>query len=159
VAKRHIYNACDALYDYTHTCDKACSLCTATPPCTNRSVMIHATGLFSVKSVQNHLTLNAKGKLVCQWRQVCRNCNFLETSNSKHECFKKFCNYCNKNNIPAIFATWLHSNLANFQSDSCTFSLTWSVRKIWKDMKDLSNMYRTLFVLSKCVQSLKLLRI
>jgi hypothetical protein len=35
-----------------------------------------------------------KGKLVCQWTQVCRNCNFLVTLDSKHEYFKKFCNYC-----------------------------------------------------------------
>ena len=30
----YICNACDTLYDFTHKCDKACSLCTATPPCT-----------------------------------------------------------------------------------------------------------------------------
>ena len=27
---------------------------------------------------------------------ICRNCNFLVTPECKHECFKKFCNYCNK---------------------------------------------------------------
>jgi hypothetical protein len=32
---------------------------------------------------------------VCQWRQVCRNCSYLLTSDSKHECFKK-CTFCNK---------------------------------------------------------------
>ena len=37
-----------------------------------------------------------KGKLVCQWRQVCRNCSYLVTFNSKPEYFKKFCTYCNK---------------------------------------------------------------
>ena len=36
-----------------------------------------------------------KSKLVCQWRQVCRNCNFVVKADSKRECFKKFCNYCN----------------------------------------------------------------
>ena len=36
------------------------------------------------------------GKLVCQWRQVCRNCNYSVTTDLKHECFKKFCNICNK---------------------------------------------------------------
>jgi hypothetical protein len=35
-----------------------------------------------------------KGKLACQWRQVCRNCSFL-TANRKYECFMKFCTYCN----------------------------------------------------------------
>jgi hypothetical protein len=35
MAKRYICNACDTLYGFKHKCDKACSLCTATPPCTN----------------------------------------------------------------------------------------------------------------------------
>ena len=46
----------------------------------------------SEKCFQNHLTLKVKGKLVCQWRQVCQKCSCLVTSDSKHECFKKFCN-------------------------------------------------------------------
>jgi len=37
-----------------------------------------------------------KGKLICQWRKVCRNCSYLVTADSKHECFKKFCNISNK---------------------------------------------------------------
>jgi hypothetical protein len=99
MGKRYICKACDALYDKTHTCDKACSLYTATQPCTkghskhcdtcNRSFL-------SEKCFQNPLNLKVKRKLVCQWRQVCRNCNFLITTDSKHECFKKFCTYCNK---------------------------------------------------------------
>ena len=48
------------------------------------------------KCFQNHLVLRVKGKLVCQWRQVCRNCNFLVTSDNEHECFKRFCSNCNK---------------------------------------------------------------
>ena len=43
------------------------------------------------------MNLKLKGKLVCQLRQVCRNCSFTVTSDSKHECFKKFCNYCYNN--------------------------------------------------------------
>jgi hypothetical protein len=35
MAKKCICNKCDTLYDFTHKCDKVCSLCTATPPCTN----------------------------------------------------------------------------------------------------------------------------
>ena len=50
----------------------------------------------SEKCFQNHLTLKVKGKLVCQWRQVCRNCSYTVNTDSKHECFKRFCNYCNK---------------------------------------------------------------
>jgi len=34
MAKRYICNGCDTLYNKTHKCDKVCSLCTATPPCT-----------------------------------------------------------------------------------------------------------------------------
>jgi len=44
-----------------------------------------------------------KGKLVCQWRQVCRNCSFTVTSDAKHECFKRFCNYCNKKQLSGHF--------------------------------------------------------
>ena len=34
MAKRYVCNGCDTLYDFKHKRDKACSLCTATPPCT-----------------------------------------------------------------------------------------------------------------------------
>jgi hypothetical protein len=34
MGKRYMCNRCDVLYDKTHKCDKVCSLCTATPPCT-----------------------------------------------------------------------------------------------------------------------------
>ena len=49
MAKRYICNACDILYDFTHKCDKACSLCTATPPCTkDQRTVGHATEHFLV---------------------------------------------------------------------------------------------------------------
>src|SRR5215475_9875863 len=77
MAKNYLCDACDTLYDNTHKFDKACSLCTATPPCTkdqskycdkcNRSFL-------SDKCFQNHLHLKVRGRLVCQWRQVCRKC-------------------------------------------------------------------------------------
>jgi rRNA maturation endonuclease Nob1 len=57
------------------------------------SIVVHATGGFSVRNVQKNFTFKVKGKLVCQWTQICRNCSFLVTSDSKHECFKKFCSY------------------------------------------------------------------
>jgi len=50
----------------------------------------------SEKCFQNLLVLKVKGKLVLQWRQVCRNCSFLVTRDSKYECFKKVCTFCNK---------------------------------------------------------------
>jgi hypothetical protein len=46
----------------------------------------------SEKRFQNHLILKVKGKIMRQWRQVCRNCTFLVTCDSKHECFKRPCN-------------------------------------------------------------------
>ena len=33
MAKKYICNACDTLHDNKHKCDKPCSLCTGTPPC------------------------------------------------------------------------------------------------------------------------------
>jgi hypothetical protein len=82
-----------------HKCDKASSLCTATPPFTkDQSVYCDTCNsrFLSVKCFQNDLTHKVKGKLICQWRQVCRYCSFAVTGDSKHENFKRFCNYCNK---------------------------------------------------------------
>ena len=31
MARKYVSNGCDILYDFTHKCDKVCSLCTATP--------------------------------------------------------------------------------------------------------------------------------
>jgi hypothetical protein len=95
MAKRYVCGACDTLHDNTHKCYKTCSLCTATPPCTkdqSRHCDTSSSSFISEKCFQNHLTLREKGKLPCQWRQVCRNSNILVTLDSKHECFKQFCN-------------------------------------------------------------------
>jgi len=89
-------------YDRTHKCDKVCSLCTATPPCTKDQSKYCCTcnrWFLGKKCFQIHLILKVKGKLVCQWRQVCRNCSYLVTSDSKHECFKKFCTFLNKKQL------------------------------------------------------------
>ena len=91
MVKKYICNACDTLYDNKHKSDKSCSLCTATPPWSknqNRCCGTCNRSLLSEKYFQNHLTLRVKGKLVCQWRQVCRNCNFSATTDFKHECIK-----------------------------------------------------------------------
>ena len=82
-----------------HKSNKSCSLCTATPSCSKNQTRYCGTcnrTFLSEKCFQNHLTLRVKDKLVCQWRQVCRNCNFSITTDFKHECFKNFCTYCNK---------------------------------------------------------------
>jgi hypothetical protein len=64
---------------------------------TRKNIVVHVTSIFlSEKCFQNHVTLKVKGKLVCQWRHVCRNCSYLVTYDSKHECFKKICTFCNK---------------------------------------------------------------
>jgi len=96
MAKKYVCDTCDTLYDNTYKSDKACSLCIATPPCTKDHTTYCGTcnGKFlREKCFQNHLTLKVRES---RWRQVCRNCSFTVTSESKHECFKKFCNYWNK---------------------------------------------------------------
>ena len=106
MAMRYICNACDTLYDKTHKCDKACSLFTVILPCFKDQLNYFATcnrWFLSKKMFQNHLTHNVKGKLVCQWRQVCQNCAFTITGDSKHECIKRFCNYCNKKQLSGHF--------------------------------------------------------
>jgi len=106
MAKKYICNGCDTLYDKKHKLDKVCSLCTATPPCNKDYTKYCGTCnrcFLSEKCFQNHLTLKVKGKLVCQWRQVWRNCNYLATGDSKHECFKKFCNFCKKKQLSGHF--------------------------------------------------------
>ena len=146
-------------YTTIHKCDKVCSLCTATPPCTKDQSKYCCTcnrWFLSEKCFQNHLILKVKGKLVCQWRQVCRNCSYLMTSDLKHECFKKFCTFLIRNNLQAIYATWLHWNLASCQTSICTFSLIRSAHKTLKSVMGLLSMYRTSYVLSRCVLNVKL---
>jgi len=90
MAKKNICNACDTLYDFTHKCDKACSLCTTTPLCTKFQSKYCGTcnrWFLSEKCFRNNLTLKVKGKLVCQWRQVCRNCSYTVTTDFKQECY------------------------------------------------------------------------
>jgi hypothetical protein len=99
MCNKYIWNACDMLYDFKNKFETACFLCTATPPCNNSHSnycdTCNRTSL-AEKCSQIHLTLRVKSKLVCEWRQVCRNCSFLVTSDSKHEFYKKLCDYCNK---------------------------------------------------------------
>jgi hypothetical protein len=154
MAKRYICNACDTLYDHTHKCDKVCSLCTATPPCSRDESKYCCTCnrcFLTEKCFQNHLILKVKGKLVCQWRQVCRNCSYLVTVDFKHECFKIFCTYCNKKQRSGhlrYVVPLKHSKLSNkywyvFFDTECTQDL--------EKCDGLLNMYRTSYVLSSCV--------
>jgi hypothetical protein len=52
MAKKYICNGCDTLHYNRHKCDKVCSLCTATPPCTkDQAKYVHVTDGFSMRSV------------------------------------------------------------------------------------------------------------
>jgi len=51
--------------------------------------------------VKSRLVRMRRGRLVLQVSE-------LGTADWKHECFKKFCKYCNKNQPSGDFATWFH---------------------------------------------------
>ena len=88
MAKKYICNACNTLFDFTHKCDKACYLCKATQTCNKDRTNYYATcyrWFVSEKCFHNHLTHKVKGKLICQWRQFCRNCSFTVTGDNRHE--------------------------------------------------------------------------
>jgi len=57
----------------------------------------------SVPLPKFQMTSKVKDKVVCSWRKVCRNCSFTVTGDSKHECIKRFCNYCNKRQLSGHF--------------------------------------------------------
>jgi hypothetical protein len=158
MAKGYICNACDALYDFTHKCDNACSLCTATPPCTKDQTRYCATcnrQFLSEKFFQNHLTLKVKGRLVCQWRQVCPNYRYLVTSDNKHECFKKFCNYCCKNQPSGHYCYVAPLKPSKLSNRFFTFSSIQNVHRTSRDTMAPLYMYRNSYMLSKCVRSVK----
>jgi len=97
IAKWYICDVCDTLYDNSHKCDKACSLCTSTPPCTKdqSKYCTNAIDGFTVRNIYR-IMWRSNERLGCQWRQVCRNCRFRVTGYSKHECFMRCCNNCYK---------------------------------------------------------------
>jgi hypothetical protein len=155
--KKYICGACDTLYN-THKCDKACFLCTATPPCTKDETKYCGTPnrLFLIENCfQNHLTLKAKGKLVCQWRQVCRNCSYTVTAYSKLNVLRNFVIIAIRTNLLAIFATCLHWNLASWQTGVSMFSLIRVAHRILKNMMGPLNTFPISYVLSRCVVNVK----
>ena len=87
--KRGIYVTRVTHYTALHIkVTKVCSLCTGTPLCTKDQTKYCAPcnrWFLSEKCFQSHVTIKVKGKLVCQWRQVCRNCSFIITSDSKQK--------------------------------------------------------------------------
>ena len=87
MAKMYLFKAGATLY-ISHKCDKDSYLNTATPPYKNDQLKycIECNMLFlSEICFQNHVTIKLKGKLVCQWRQECRNCSYKVTAYSNHE--------------------------------------------------------------------------
>jgi len=131
MAEKYKCNACDTLYD------RACSLWTGTSPCFKDLSQYCATcnrWFLSEKCFQNRLTFKVKGKVVSQWRKVCRNCKFTETAYSKNECFKIF---CNKN------------------QPSGHFPSIRSAHRNSKSMMDPLSIFPNTYVLSRCVQSVK----
>ena len=121
-----------------HKSNKSCSLCTATPSCSKNQTRYCGTcnrTFLSEKCFQNHLTLRFKGKQVCQWRQVCRNCNFSITTDFKHEYFKKFCTYCNKKQ-PSDQFCYVTPLKLNKLSNKYMFVLLYGVharsRQVWR---------------------------
>ena len=52
--------------------------------------------LYDEKDKHYNVITNLKAAMAKKYT-ICRNCSYLVTSDNKHECFKKFCNYCSKN--------------------------------------------------------------
>ena len=157
MAKRYIRNECDTLYDNKHKCDRAFFLCTATPPCFKDRSKCCATcnrWYLSEKCFQNHLNIEVNGNLVCHWRQIWRNCSFTVTGSWKHECFKRFYNYCNKKEPSGHFSAWLHWNPAIFQNGLCMFSL---IRSAHRTLKSTAFFwaYSMPHVLNRCDSNVK----
>jgi hypothetical protein len=118
MAKRYIWETCHTLYDNTHKCDKTCSQCTATPPCVkDRSKYCDTCNrwFLSEKCFHNHFVLKMNGKLLCRWKQMCRKCNYTVTANSKHECNKRFCTYCNNKTFRPLLLRCSTANKQAFQ--------------------------------------------
>ena len=134
------------LYTITHINVTVCSLCNATPPCTNDQTRYCSTCnryFLSEKCFQNHFTLKVKSKLVCQWRQVCRNCSYLVTGDSKHECNKRFCNNCNKKQPSGHFCYVAPLTASKLSDKYLYVFLVRSVRRTLPGMTGLLDIFRT----------------
>jgi hypothetical protein len=126
---------------------------------TREIILLHATGgslfrnVFIIiwqASFDNHL----KGKTIVQRREVCLSCTFTVTNYSKHECFKWYFYYSNKKQISCNFcyvAPMKPSKLTGL----CMFSLARNVHRTLESMICPLSIFRTSFVVSKCVQSAK----
>ena len=158
MAKRYICDECDTLYDKTHKCDNVCSLCNATPPCRKDQTKYCSTCnryFLSEKCFKNHLNLKVKNKLGCQWRQVCLNCSYLVTGDSKHECNKRFCTNCNKKQPSSHFCYVAPLTASKLSKKYIYAFFIGSVRKTLPGITGLSDIFRISYVLSNCVLNVK----
>jgi len=146
MAKRYICNGCGTLYDRMHKSDNVCTLSIATSPYTKDQTKYSSTSnrrLLNGKCFENHLTLNVKGKLVCQWRQVCRNCRYSVRPDSKHQLFKKFRNFCNKKEPSGHYCYLPPLKTTSCRSRFCRFSSIRIAHKTLRSAKCLSIVYRS----------------
>jgi len=121
----------------------------------SQSIVLHATGCSWVKNVFRIIWLKVKGKLVCQWRQVCRNCSFTVNGDSKHECFKRYCNYCNKKQLSDHFCYVAPLKPSKLTNRFMYVFFDRSANRTVKSMMGPLNIFRTSYVFSRYVPSVK----
>jgi len=158
MAKRYICNGCDTLYDKTHKYDKVCSLCTATPACTKAQTKHCSTcnrRFLKWETFSELFNSQSERQASLLVETICRNCSYLVTGDSKHECFKKFCNICNKKQPSGHFCYVAPLKPSKFSDNFVTFSSIRNAHKSLRNVMGLLNIYRTSYVLNKCVPSVK----
>jgi len=95
-----------------------------------------------VRNVFSYLTLKVIAKLLCQWREVCRNCSYTVTGDSKHECFKSSCNYCNTQ--PSGHFCYIAPSKSSKLTDRFMYvALIWSAHRTSGSMMVPFNIFRT----------------
>ena len=99
---------------------------------------------------------------MCQWRQVCRNYNFSITTDFKYECFMKFCTYGNKKQHSGHYCYVVLLKLSRLSN---RYMFVFYDMEFSQDLERSDGFFenvpklRTSYALSKCVQSVKSLRI
>ena len=115
-----------------------------TPPCTkvqSRYCESCERSYLNDKCYQNRLTVTVKSKLVCECRQLCRNCrllwlHILSLNATRHSAIS-----VTTSSHQSVLATSLRSSLASFHTDLCTFCLIREARKSLNSVVDISNTY------------------
>jgi len=104
MSKQYICEACNqsCRSGVTHRCREKCTDSMSTPPCVCTDVRIpceECNRTFrSQACFDKHKTNKLKkDKTVCEQNRNCAKCNGLLDPTRKHECFKSFCDNCQKN--------------------------------------------------------------